>query len=192
MASPNGRESAVEMCLDSADRQTGDAGDLGELKLLQKPEKEDASLALRELRNTLPHQGHLFAGDQARLKRTIAMRNVGRDVGYINGRVRNPFPEAETVGSRVIAHQVQRDPHQPGRDRTITAEAVARRPRSYKRVLGQRLRYIAIPDRDQMEPEDPLFIGSDDRVHIVERSSRRLLRDERLALGGETIGSESL
>src|ERR1700727_2893595 len=126
MASPNGRKGAVKMCLDGADRQTGDAGDLRELKLLKKPEKEDASLTLRELPNTLPHQSHLFAGDQARLKRTIAMWNVGSDVGHIDSRVRDPLPEAETVGPGVIAYQVQRDPHQPGRYRTIAAEAVAR------------------------------------------------------------------
>src|SRR5271170_5100423 len=162
MASPNSREGAVKMCLDGTDRQTRDAGDLGELKLLEKPEKEDASLTLREFRNTLPHQGHLLAGDQARLKRTVAMRNVRRDVGYVNGCIRHPLPEAETVCSGVIANQVQCNPHQPGRDRAIAAEAAARRPRSDEGVLGQSLRHIAIPDRDQMEPEDSLFISSDD------------------------------
>ena len=91
----------------------------------------------------------------------------------------------------VIANQVQRNPHQPGQDRAVSAEAAARRPGSNEGVLGQRLRHIAVADRDQMKAEDPLLVGGHNRVHIVERSGLGL-GDDRLPRERETIGAESL
>ena len=85
MAGSNGGEGAVEMSFDGADGQAGDGGDLRQLHLFEEAEQEDVSLALRELRDALPDQGHLFAGDEARLERTVAVGNVGGDVGDVDG-----------------------------------------------------------------------------------------------------------
>jgi len=191
MAGPDCGECAIKMGLDGADWQAGDAGNLGELKLLQKAEKKDAPLTVRELRYAIPNDSHLLAGDEARLERTVAMRNVRGDVGYIDGRLRDSLPEAETVGSGVIADQVQGDPHQPGRDGAIASKAAARRPGPDEGVLGKSLGHIAVADRDEMETEDPLFIGGNDRVHIVQRC-RRGLRDRRRLCSGEAVGSDGL
>ena len=120
------------------------------------------------------------------------MRNVRRDVGYINCGVRDFFPEAESVGAGVIADQIQSDTHEPGGDRAVTAEAIARRPGSNEGVLGQGLRHIAVTDGDQMESEDSLLIGGNDGVHIIEHRCRGLRGEVRLPRDGESVGAKSL
>src|SRR5580700_9348152 len=128
MAGSNGSEGAVEMSLDRANRKAGDVGYLRQLQLLEEAEEEDVSLTLGELRDALPDQRHLFAGDEARLERAVAVWNVGGDVGDVNCSLRDSFPETKTVGPGVVANEIQRDPHEPGRDGAISSKGMAGRP----------------------------------------------------------------
>src|SRR5580692_11517220 len=98
MAGSDGSEGAVQMGFDGADGQSGYARDLGEFQVLYEAKKKYTSLPVGELRDALPNQRHLLAGDEARLQRTIAMRDMRRDIGDVNCCLRDPFPEAKAVG----------------------------------------------------------------------------------------------
>src|SRR5438876_178943 len=161
MASSDGSEGAVKMGLDGADRQSGYAGDFRQFQLLEEAKKKYTSLPIGELRDALPNQRHLLAGDEARLQRAVAMRNVRRDVGHVDRGLRDPFPEAKAVSPGVIANQVQSDPHQPCRDRAVSPKGLAGGPGADKCVLGQRLGDITVTDRNQMEAKDSLLVGGD-------------------------------
>src|SRR5271155_4380159 len=137
MAGSNGGEGTVEMSFDGADGKAGDVCYLRQLKFLEEAEKEDISLTLGELRDALPDQRHLFARDKARLKRAVAVRNVGGDVGDVDGCLRDSFPEAKPVGPGVVADQIQCDPHEPCRDGTVSTKGMPGGPSADESVLGE-------------------------------------------------------
>src|ERR1700745_2624096 len=106
MASPDGSEGAGKMSFDVPDGQSGHVRDLREFQLLHEAKKKYTTLPFGELRDALPDQRHLLAGDEARLQRTVAMRNVRSDVGDVDRGLRDTFPEAKAVGPGVVANQV--------------------------------------------------------------------------------------
>ena len=59
-----------------------------------------------------------------------------QDVGDVDGCLRDSFPETKTVGPGVVANEVQRDPHEPGRDRAIASKGMASGPGADEGVLG--------------------------------------------------------
>ena len=120
MAGSNGGEGAVEMSFDGADGEAGDGGDFGELQFFEEAKEEDAALAIGELGNALPDEGHLFGGNESGLEGAVAVRNVRGDVGDVDGRFGDPFPEAEAVGAGVVANEVEGDAHKPGGDGTVS------------------------------------------------------------------------
>ncbi len=169
MAGSNGGEGAVEMGFDGADGQAGDGGDFGELQFFEEAKEEDAALAIGELGDALPDEGHLFAGDESGLEGAVAVRNVRGDVGDVDGGFGDPFPEAEAVGAGVVANEVEGDAHKPGGDGAVSAEGVAGGPGADEGVLGERLGEVTVADGDEVEAEDALLVGRDDGGHVVER-----------------------
>ena len=168
-----GGECAVEMGLDGADGKLGDLGDLGQLKLLDEAEHEDVALAGGEAGNRVPDEGELLAGDERGLGRAFAVRNVFGDVGDIDGGLGDFLPEAEAVGAGVVADEVEGDAHEPGEDGAVAAEAGAGGPGAGEGVLREGEGEVVVADGDEMEAEDALLVGGDQRVHIVERRGRR-------------------
>jgi len=174
MARADGRESAVEMSFDGADGQAGDIGDFGEFEFFEETKEEDAALALGELTDALPDERHLLTRNEARFKGAVAVGNVSRNVGYVDGRFRDFFPETETVGARVVADEVEGDAHEPSGDGAVSAKGMASGPGANKGVLREGLGEVAVADGDEVEAEDALLVGCDDRVHVVERRCCRM------------------
>src|ERR1700724_4515298 len=113
VTSSNRGEGSVKVGLDSADWKTGNGGDLRQFQFLEKAKEKDPSLPFGELSHALPNQRHLLAGDEARLQRAVAMRNVRSDVGHVDRGLRDPFPESKAIGPVGVANQVESDPQQP-------------------------------------------------------------------------------
>src|ERR1700679_152921 len=153
VAGSNSRERAIEMSLDGADWQTSDGGDLGELKLVQEAQQKDVPLAFGELGNALPYQGQLLVGDQARLQRAVAVRDVRRNIRDIDSGLGHALPEAKAVGPGMVADEIQGNPHQPRRDGAVAAEAGAGVPCPQKSILRERLGNVAVADGDQVKAE---------------------------------------
>ena len=164
------------MAFDCADGQAGDGGDLGELELFDETEEEDAALALGELGDGVPDESQLLVGDEAGFGGAFAVGNVRGDVGDVDGGGRGALPEAEAFGAGVVADEIEGEPHEPGGDGTVGAEAGAGGPGAEEGLLGEGLGEVAVADGGEEETEDALLVEGDDGGEVVEWGGRGLVR----------------
>src|SRR5690348_743480 len=78
-------------------------------------------------------------------------------------------PESEAPVAVVIAHQIDRNPRQPGKHLRIAAEAMLLLKGADKALLRQFFGEIRVASLRQEQPADALLIESNEFVEIGER-----------------------
>ena len=136
VAAANVIEGAVEVALDRGYGEAGGYGDVGQLHLVYEAEDEDAALTCGELRHGVPDEGHLLGGDEAGLDGGAGLGEVDAGVGDIDAGGGGTLPEAEALGTGVVAEEVDGNAHEPGGDGALIAEAGAGGPGTQEGVLG--------------------------------------------------------
>jgi len=164
------------MAFDGTDGQAGDVGNFGELELFDETEEKDAALALGELADGLPYESQLLVGDEAGFRRAFAVGNVRGDFRYIEGSGRSALPEAKALGTGVVADEIEGEPHEPGGDGTVGAEAGAGGPGAEEGFLCEGLGEIGVADGGEKKAVDALLVESDDGGQVVEWGGRGLVR----------------
>jgi hypothetical protein len=89
-------------------------------------------------------------------------------LGGVDGLTGDTSPEAEAVGSGVVAEEVEGDAGEPGGDGAFATEGEARGPGPEEGLLGKRMGQVGLAQAGEEEAEDALLVGGDDGVEVVE------------------------
>ena len=132
------------MGLHRRDGHAGAGGDLGQVHLFDKTHKENAALLAGKFPQRFVDHLHSFSRDQLCFGRRSAACQMLAYLAGVNRTDRGRLPEAEFLALRMVAHQVERDPHQPGADAAIAAKLVPSQMSLEQAVLGNRLGRIPV------------------------------------------------
>src|SRR5215471_20095756 len=104
---------AKQMDLDGRPRDPGGRFDLRRRHAFQEVQQKHRALPLRKPVHHTPHRVHPLASAGPILRRSAAIGNPGTRLIQFHRTGLHAFPELKPAGSRDIAHQIDRNLHQP-------------------------------------------------------------------------------
>ena len=157
----------------------GDGGDIGQVHLLDKTHQENAALLAGEFLQGFVDHLYSFSGDQLRFGRAFAAGQVLAHVAGIDRAGRSRLPEAKFLALGVVAHQVERDPHQPGAYAAIATKLVSGQMSLEETILGDRFRRITVWDgeRDKAEYLAKAILNLREIQEEIERAGSEIKRE---------------
>lgn len=158
-------------------RQSCGVRDFEDIQVLQKPEKENSALSLRESFRRFPNGLNLFVHRSPLLWGDTSIRPI------MNLSTVHPlrfFPELKAPVLYVIAHQVDRNSHQPRMHAAVPAKQSSASVSIPETILCQRFGQIYVTYRGEQESQHSRPVQLDDTVKVLELQGRvlHIRRDE--------------